>query len=141
MANPNGRKGSQFETDVLKWLRSVGYDAERLTKTGQQDEGDIVVKVGGIPFVLELKNEKKINLTDYVRQAETERDNYEKHRDIVPELSPLSAGYAAVAKKRNAPIPDAFVVVPLRESVRHIGTPFRAAAAMPKRTADQGVDR
>jgi hypothetical protein len=34
VANPNGRKGSQFETDVMRFLRSVGLLAERLTKAG-----------------------------------------------------------------------------------------------------------
>src|SRR5699024_2124471 len=115
MANPNGRRGAQFETDVLKWLRSVGYDAERLTKTGKDDEGDIVVKVGGNPFVLEMKNEKKVNLTVYVRQAEADRDNFVKHRDMVPELSLVSAGVPAFVYIRNVPILGAFVVVLLRE--------------------------
>ena len=43
MANKNGRKGSQFETDVMKWLRKAGVIAERLTKAGAKDEGDMVV--------------------------------------------------------------------------------------------------
>jgi hypothetical protein len=34
MANPNGRKGAQFETDVMRWLRDNNAVAERLTKAG-----------------------------------------------------------------------------------------------------------
>ncbi len=47
MANKNGRKGSQFETDVMKWLRNAGVIAERLTKAGAKDEGDMVVIISG----------------------------------------------------------------------------------------------
>ena len=47
MANKNGRKGSQFETDVMKWLRNAGAMAERLTKAGAKDEGDMVVIISG----------------------------------------------------------------------------------------------
>ena len=39
MANPNGRKGAQFETDVMRWLRDNNAVAERLTKAGAKDEG------------------------------------------------------------------------------------------------------
>ena len=56
MANPNGRKGSQFETDVMKWLRKMGAMAERLTKAGAKDEGDMVVVIAGKTYILELKN-------------------------------------------------------------------------------------
>ena len=56
MANPNGRKGALFETDVMRWLRSVGAVAERLTKAGSKDEGDIVAVVAGKTYILELKN-------------------------------------------------------------------------------------
>jgi Holliday junction resolvase len=47
VANPNGRKGAQFETDVMKWLRKMGAMAERLTKAGAKDEGDMVVMIAG----------------------------------------------------------------------------------------------
>ncbi len=54
MANKNGRKGSQFETDVMKWLRNAGAMAERLTKAGAKDEGDMVVIISGETYILEL---------------------------------------------------------------------------------------
>ena len=47
MSQYNKTKGSQFETDVMKWLRKTGAIAERLTKAGAKDEGDIVTVIGG----------------------------------------------------------------------------------------------
>ncbi len=57
MANKNGRKGSLFETTVLKWLRSNSLIAERLTKAGAKDEGDIK-NVGKDLFMKEYRQAK-----------------------------------------------------------------------------------
>ena len=62
MANPNGRKGAKFETDVMRWLRENGAVAERLTKAGAKDEGDIFTFVQGETYIFELKNRQKIDL-------------------------------------------------------------------------------
>lgn len=119
MSAANKRKGAAFETDFLKYLRNEGHDVERLSKTGREDEGDVVWKNGGLVFIFELKNTTAINLTDYVRQAEVEARNYAKHRglDKVP-------SYAAVVKKRNAGIGEAFVITPLHEYVDQTAIPF-----------------
>ena len=62
MANKNGRIGALFETDALKFFRSkAGVLAERLTKAGAKDEGDLVVMVAGKTYILELKNRKALN--------------------------------------------------------------------------------
>ena len=111
MSAANKRKGSLFETDVLKYLRLQGFDAERLRLTGRDDEGDLVVKVGGLTHVLECKATKVNNLTDFIRQAKTEAGNYDKHRGLLPGTS----DYAVVVKKRQASIKDAFVVVSLEQ--------------------------
>ncbi len=67
MANPNGRKGSKFETDVLKWLRQTkDVLAERLTKAGAKDEGDLVCIVAGKTYILELKNRATLSLPESV---------------------------------------------------------------------------
>ena len=71
MANKNGRKGAQFETDVLKWLRSIGFLAERLTKAGAKDEGDIVCVASGETYILELKNRKALNQMISFRRIDT----------------------------------------------------------------------
>ena len=54
MANPNGRKGAAFETAVLRFFRAAGVVAERLTKAGARDEGDLVVIISGATYILEL---------------------------------------------------------------------------------------
>jgi len=83
MANPNGRKGAQFETDVMKFLRSIpGVLAERLTKAGSKDEGDLVCVVAGKTYILELKNRKALSLPEFWAEAEVEALNYAKARGI-----------------------------------------------------------
>lgn len=72
MANPNGRKGAQFETDVMKWFRAMGAVCERLTKTGAKDEGDLVAIVAGKTYILELKNRKKLDLPAFWDEAQVE---------------------------------------------------------------------
>jgi Holliday junction resolvase len=46
-ARYNKTKGTQFETDVMKYLRSLGHFVERLAKAGANDEGDLVCIVAG----------------------------------------------------------------------------------------------
>lgn len=114
MSAANKRRGAGYEMDLLRYLRAEGYDAERLRLTGRLDEGDLVLKMGGIPFVLEAKATKVNNLTDFVRQARDEATNYAAARGILP------APFAAVIKKRQAPISESFVVIPLSEWLQQI---------------------
>ena len=110
MANPNGRKGSQFETDVMRFLRSVGLLAERLTKAGSKDEGDIVCVVAGNTYILELKNVKKIDLPKFWSEAEVEALNYAKARGIGE--VPL---HYVIVKRRNSGIENAWVIQDLKQ--------------------------
>ena len=110
MANPNGRKGALFETDVMRWLRSVGAIAERLTKAGSKDEGDIVCIVAGKTFILELKNRKSISLPVFWEEATTEAINYAKARG----LEQIPPAYVII-KRRNAGIEKAWVVENLEQ--------------------------
>ena len=105
MANPNGRNGSQFETDVIKWLRKMGAKAERLTKAGAKDEGDLVCVVAGQTYILELKNRATLSLPQFWREAEVEALNYAKARGIGE--VPL---HYVVVKRRNAGIDKAWVI-------------------------------
>ena len=75
MVNKNGRKGSAFETGVMKWLRDKGVIAERLTKAGAKDEGDLVVIVAGQTYILELKNRQKIDLPAFWEEVMAEAKN------------------------------------------------------------------
>jgi Holliday junction resolvase len=110
MANKNGRKGSQFETDVMKWLRGKGVMAERLTKAGAKDEGDMVVIVSGETYILELKNRQTLSLPEFWREAQVEALNYAKARGIGE--VPLSY---VVVKRRNASIDQAWVIQDLAQ--------------------------
>ena len=110
MANPNGRKGSQFETDVMKWLRKMGAMAERLTKAGAKDEGDMVVIISGETYILELKNRATLSLPEFWREAEVEALNYAKARDIGE--VPL---HYVIVKRRNSSIENAWVIQDLQQ--------------------------
>jgi len=110
MANPNGRKGALFETAVMKWLRSVGASAERLSKAGSNDEGDIVCIVAGETYILELKNRKAITLPAFWDEAVTEAKNYANARNL-DETPPAYV----IIKRRNAGIEKAWVVENLEQ--------------------------
>ena len=110
MANPNGRKGAQFETDVMRWLRNAGALCERLVKAGKNDEGDLVAIVGGKQYILELKNRKTISLPEFWREAEIEAENYAKARG----LSEVPLHYI-ILKRRSAGIEQAWVFQDLKK--------------------------
>ena len=105
MANPNGRKGAGFETAVLKWLRGQSIWAERLSKAGANDEGDLVVIIGGSTYILELKNVKKIDLPSFWDEAVTESKNYAKARNL--EYNPPAY---VIVKRRNQSIDKSWVI-------------------------------
>ena len=110
MANPNGRKGSKFEIDVLKFFRKMGLWIERLTKAGANDEGDLVTIIAGKTYILELKNVKKIDLPRFWEEAEVEAINYAKARDLAE--VPL---HYVIVKRRNTSINKAWVVQDLTQ--------------------------
>jgi len=105
MTNKNGRKGSLFETGVMKWLRDKGVIAERLTKAGAKDEGDLYCIVAGQTYILELKNRKKIDLPAFWDEAITEAKNYAKARGL-GEVPPAFV----VVKRRNHGIDKSWVI-------------------------------
>lgn len=94
----------------MKWLRKMGVIAERLTKAGAKDEGDIVTVIAGETYILELKNTARLDLPEFWRQAEVEALNYAKARGIGE--VPL---HYVVVKRRNAGIKDAWVVQSLEQ--------------------------
>ena len=110
MSQYNKTKGSQFETDVMKWLRKTGAIAERLTKAGAKDEGDIVTVIAGQTFILELKNRQTLSLPQFWREAQVEALNYAKARGIGE--VPLSY---VIVKRRNAAIDQAWVIQDLAQ--------------------------
>jgi Holliday junction resolvase len=110
MSQYNKTKGAIFETDVMKWLRKMGAKAERLTKAGAKDEGDLVCVVAGQTYILELKNRATLSLPQFWREAEVEALNYAKARGIGE--VPL---HYVVVKRRNAGIDKAWVVQDLEQ--------------------------
>jgi len=76
--------GRKFEPDLMKYLRDQHFDVERLRLTGAEDEGDLLLRAYSEPFhkryVIEAKRTKSLDLAGWVKEAERERGNYEKHR-------------------------------------------------------------
>lgn len=78
MANKSKRKGSAFEGQVARYLAQALDDdsIERRTLGGVNDRGDIAgVKINGKRVVVECKAEKALRVTEYLREAEAEREN------------------------------------------------------------------
>ena len=118
MSQYNKTKGSQFETDVMKWLRKMGAIAERLTKAGAKDEGDIVTVIAGETYILELKNRATLSLPQFWREAQVEALNYAKARGIGE--VPLSY---VIVKRRNASIDQAWVIQDLTQWLKEKNMP------------------
>lgn len=111
-ARNSKRKGATFETDLVTALRAEGFDVERLTKAGKDDEGDLVVRMDDRSYiVIEAKNEARIDIPGYLREAEIERENFIKHR---PGLAPERVRGVAVVKARGKGVLESYVLVPFR---------------------------
>jgi Holliday junction resolvase len=110
------RKGSAFETGILKFLRGKGLSAERLRLAGKDDEGDIVCMVAGQPYIFELKATAKMDLPQFWREATTEAFNYAKARG----LDPVPPAYVIV-KRRMAGLEQAWVVQDLTQWLKVTG--------------------
>lgn len=113
MTNPNGRKGAKFETDVMRWLREHKAVAERLTKAGAKDEGDLSVSLKGKTYIMELKNRKKLDLPAFWDEAQVEAKNYAKARGL-----PISPPAFVIAKRRNYGIEKSWVIQDLDQWMR-----------------------
>ena len=114
MTNDARRVGSQFETDVLAYVRERGTLAERLARRGPQDEGDLSLDGGA--FVCELKarrdSKSSLNLHAWLGEAEREAECYRKARNL-----PNSPVPVLVIKNPRKPIGKAFVVMYLEDFI------------------------
>jgi len=108
MTSPQRRKGSQFERDIVSYLREHGVPfAERSYGAGRPDDvGDI----DGLPgFVLEAKACKRLELAAWSDECEAERRN-------------ARARYGAViAKRRGKATGSAYVVMTLEQFAELVG--------------------
>ena len=118
MGTYNKIKGSKFEVDVMKYIRSLGHFAERLAKAGASDEGDIVTIIAGQTYILECKNRKKIDLPTFWDEAMKEAHNYAKARGQV-----VAPPAFVIVKKRNASIENAWVVTTLEKWIEQMPVP------------------
>ena len=115
MANPNGRKGAQFETDALDFIRGEGIEAERLARKGSLDEGDLAVRANrGRVYILELKNVARWLLNQWWDEATVEASNYARARGIA-----LPDGLVVI-KRRNKGIGKSWVVSNLEQWTKEI---------------------
>ena len=69
----NKKRGTNFETTVVKFLRTAGFPyAERRALHGNLDKGDVT---GCGPLVFECKAAKRFELTAWLQETEQERIN------------------------------------------------------------------
>ena len=92
VASPEKRKGSAAELRVVKWLRENGWiHAERSRAGWQDDRGD----VDGLPgVVVEVKNQKRIDLPGWLDELEVECRNAKAWTGVL------------VVKRRGSTDPD-----------------------------------
>lgn len=109
------RRGSGYETDTKDYFRNLGFDAERLARTGARDEGDVVVRadfLGASIGVIECKAPgagNKIDLSGWTREAQLEATHYAEARNL-----DRNAVLAAVLiKARGKSIADSYLVLRL----------------------------
>ena len=114
MSSYNKQKGTKFESDVLKYLRSLGHFAERLARAGANDEGDIVTIIAGQTYILECKNRKSINLPQFWAEAQTEAANYAKARGL-----PVTPPAFVIVKRRQYGVEKAWVIQDLDQWVEY----------------------
>lgn len=92
------KRGTAFESEVVKVLRRTWPTAERRALSGARDRGD----VAGVPrWTIEVKAAQAIDLAGAVDEALTEAANAD---------TPYAV---AIIKRRNRRAEDAYAVMPL----------------------------
>lgn len=77
----NRGKGTAFETLIVRYLQSKGWvHAERRALHGTADKGDIT---GTGPLVWECKNHKTLDISGWLKETETERQNAKAQHGIL----------------------------------------------------------
>jgi len=106
----NKRKGAQFEVDLENFFSGLLVKVIRLVKRGKDDEGDLMIRVGPVVFIVEAKNEKSINLAGYMDEATSEALNWEARHVHDPDAPEQVIGIAAV-KRRNKGIHKTYIIM------------------------------
>ena len=106
MTNPSKQKGSAWERAVADYLAGHGFPtADRAPLRGGADRGDIA----GVPFVVECKAERAINLAGYMDEVKVETAN-----------AGAPFGVAFV-KRHNRRVGDGYAVMTIEEWTRIMG--------------------
>lgn len=115
--------GKKYETDLMKHLREKGLDVERLRLTGEEDEGDLLLRFDtGERLVVEAKRRKTMDLGGWIKEAEVEAQNYAKHRQLTSFHRPFDTpGFVVVHYRRQHNIGQSYVTTTLEEYLRQIG--------------------
>lgn len=101
-------KGTLFESQIVKYLLSAGFDsARRVALAGKDDNGDIHIGPANHPeFVIECKNYAKElpygTIENFVEEAQHEFENIKGYRDNYKAL--------LFVKRINLGVADSWVV-------------------------------
>lgn len=68
-------KGTRFETAAVRWLRSEGFEADRVALHGVADEGDVRLSNGTFDAVVECKDRKRYDWVGALDEAVAEAEN------------------------------------------------------------------
>lgn len=108
MTNRSKAKGTSFESLIRDYLKEEwADDIERLTLSGSKDRGDIAnfrVGKGRHLLALELKNQSRMALSQWVGEAQQEAKNYN-----------AVAGVTCFKRKGKAAAGEQFVVATLSD--------------------------
>jgi hypothetical protein len=118
VTNAQRRKGSDFELEVVNFLKTHGHpSAERAPRSGPAARGEDIGDVTGVAgWCLEAKCHKDLDLAGWCSEAAAESANAR------------TSWWAVIAKRRNRPVSDAYVVMPLEQFARLLAGESEAAA-------------
>lgn len=112
------RSGALFETNVVKFIRELGLNAERLPKAGVKDEGDLWVPRRHTGYLFELKARRnktnQLTLGTYMAEAVREAQAWADARDRMPPVP------GVILKRAGKPIGDSFAIFRLID-LRDVG--------------------
>ena len=81
MANPSKKKGTRYESAVVKFMTAAGLDVARKPLSGNKDCGDLEVRGLRKDIIIEVKggkqtsNPNRAQITEWLRQTAVEAGN------------------------------------------------------------------
>jgi hypothetical protein len=66
-------KGTNFETEIVRYLEANGVPARRRARAGSKDNGD--VEIGDNVWTIEAKAVRAINLPGFLKELDVEMEN------------------------------------------------------------------